>query len=75
MLEVTKKTEVTENIITDCPTVRRTNINLLLMIAAKYGWKICSHDITSAFLQSASIEREVFVKAPLERRIPGVVWK
>ena len=59
----------------DSPTVRKSNINVFLMCAARMRWKIKSSDVTSAFLQSTPIERDVFVKPPVERRVPGVLWK
>ena len=49
--------ENTENIQTDSPTVRKGNINIVLMLAARNQWTIRSQDVTSAFLQSAPIER------------------
>ena len=59
----------------DSPTVRKSNINILLMAAARNKWPVKSQDVSSAFLQSVPIERDVYVKPPKERRIPGVVWK
>ena len=60
---------------TDSPTVRKGNINFVLMISARNGWVVKSQDITAAFLQSVPIERDVFVRPPPERRVPGVIWK
>ena len=48
---------------------------MLLMIAATEKWTIKSSDVTSAFLQSVPLQRNVFVLPPKERRIPGVLWK
>ena len=46
------------------------------MAAAKEGWSVKASDITSAFLQSSSISREVFVRPPPEAGVaPGSVWK
>ena len=67
--------EDTENIQTDSPTIRKSNINILLMLASRNKWTIGSQDVTSAFLQSVQISRDVFVKPPLERRIKGMIWK
>ena len=36
---------------------------------------IRSRDISSAFLQSVPIERNVYVLPPKERRVPGILWK
>ena len=67
--------EETENIRKDSPTVRKDNIRLLLTVAAKEGWRLDSDDVQSAFLQTAPIEREVYVLPPKEKRIPGILWK
>ena len=67
--------EDTSDVQTDSPTVRKGNINFVLMISARNGWVVKSQDITAAFLQSVPIERDVFVRPPPERRVPGVIWK
>ena len=48
---------------------------MVLMLAARNRWKITSQDVTCAFLQSSAIQRDVFVRPPLEKRIPGTIWK
>ena len=60
---------------TDSPTVRKGNINFVLMISARNCWIVKSQDVTAAVLQSVPIGREVFVRPPPERRVPGVIWK
>ena len=67
--------EDTQDIRTDSPTVRKGNINILLVVAATEGWTITTSDVTAAFLQSGQIERDIFVKPPCERRVPGMIWK
>ena len=64
--------EDTENVQTDSPTIRKSNINILLKIAATNKWKIRSQDVSSAFLKSVPIEREVLVKPPMEIKEDGV---
>ena len=46
------------------------------MTVAK-GWKICSVDAKSAFLQGTNIEREVFVKPPKEfkGKFGKTIWR
>ena len=63
------------NIRTDSPTVRKGNIKILLTVAAKFGWKVKTSDVSSAFLQGADAPRDIFVTPPKERRVPGVLWK
>ena len=60
---------------TDSPTVRKGNIKILLAVAAKFGWKIKTSDVTAAFLQGAEAPRDIFVTPPKERRVPGILWK
>ena len=67
--------EETSDIRKDSPTVRRGNVKIFCAVAAKEGWNIKSIDGTSAFLQGAPIEREVFILPPKERRVPGLIWK
>ena len=59
----------------DLPTIRESNIKLVLSIAAVNGWKIKSSDVTAAFLQSIPIERDVYVLPPKEKRILGELCK
>ena len=55
--------------------MRKSNIKILLTIAATEEWDIKTSDVTAAFLQSVPIEREVLVKPPKERRVPGTIWR
>ena len=60
----------------DAPTVNKININLMLTEAVRQGWEINSSDIARAFLQTSSIERDVYVEPPREAGVPrGKVWK
>ena len=67
--------EDTGSIRTDSPTVKKSNIKLLLTVAATEGWDVKTSDVAAAFLQSVPIEREVLVKPPKEKRVPGMLWK
>ena len=67
--------EENKEIRTDSPTVQKNNINSLLVVAATEGWNITTSDVTAAFLQSEMIQRDVYIKPPPERRVPGVIWK
>ena len=64
-----------EHIRTDSPTANKVNIKLFYVIAICKGWIIRTADIKAAFLQGAEIERDVFVKPPVECRKEGVIWK
>ena len=66
----------TENVHTDAPTVNKINIKLMLIEAVRKGWQINTSDVTRAFLQTSEIDREVFVKPPIEAGLPeNKVWK
>ena len=67
--------EDTLDVQTDSPTVQKRIISVKLTMAARKKWVIKSQDNKSAFLQSVPKDRDVFVKRPVERRIPGVIWK
>ena len=67
--------EETTGVRKDSPTVRKGNIKIFVTIAAREGWQIMTSDVASAFLQGLEIDRDVFVLPPVERRIPGVLWK
>ena len=62
---------------TDSPTTSKASIRLILSIAASNKWVLHSLDFTNAFLQGASLEREVFLRPPpdVRERNPGVVWQ
>ena len=60
----------------DSPTVSKSGLNMLLIIAASKNWTIKTTDIKSAFLQSKDLDRNVYIKPPKEANVPeGVVWK
>ena len=45
------------------------------MTVATYDWDVRASDITSAFLQSGGIDREVYVRSPKEAHVgKGKVW-
>ena len=61
----------------DSPTVSRESLKMFVAIAANENFKICSMDITGAFLQADKLDRDVFLKPPLDIRKerPGILWK
>ena len=69
--------EVDKNhIATDSPTVAKYNIRMMLMAAEKEGWNVRASDVTSAFLQSGGIYRDVSVRPPKESGVEkGKVWR
>ena len=46
----------------------------MFSLAAQYGWQIITSDVTSAFLQSDKLDREVYVQPPADIRTPGKIW-
>ena len=67
--------EDTEDVRIDSPTVNKMNIKLFYLLALHFGWNIRTADVKAAFLQGSNIDRDVFVKPPKERRVPGIIWK
>ena len=64
-----------EDVQTDSPTVNKVNIKLFYILAAYYGWVLWSTDVKVAFLQSADLERDLYVRQPKEWCLPGILWK
>ena len=58
----------------DAPTVTKPCLRMAFIIASSNGWKIESLDITSAFLQSDKLLREVYIKPPADIRTTGIIW-
>ena len=67
--------ENTDGVRTDSPTIKKGNLKILLVVAAMKKWQLKSADISSAFLQSVPLEREVYALPPVERRVPGLLWQ
>ena len=58
------------NIPRESPTVNKISVKLLVTLAVSQGWDISSIDVERAFLQSDQIEREVYVRPPVEMNLP-----
>ena len=70
------KEENVKKIPKDAPTVNRININLMLSEVVRQGWEINSSDIAArAFLQTSSIERNVYVNPLREAGAPEVKFE
>ena len=59
----------------DSPTVTKLSLRIQFFLAAQFGWELVMADVTSAFLQSEELEREVFVKPPPDVAPPGILWR
>ena len=55
----------------------RDSLKTFIAVAANEGFRICSMDITGAFLQADKLDREVLLKPPLDVRKekPGILWR
>ena len=53
----------------------KESIKVFLAIAANEYFNIQSIDIKAAFLQSRSLDRDVFVEPPKDLKKEGVLWK
>ena len=67
--------QIVDNIQTDSPTVRKSSLRILFALAVQYGWKVKTADVTSAFLQSQPLNRDVYVKPPADIHVEGTLWK
>ena len=63
-----------EEMMSDSPTVSKQTLRIQFALAAQFGWEIVMADITSAFLQSDVLDREVYVQPPKDAAPPGVLW-
>jgi len=63
-------------IMSDSPTVSKGAMRVFLTVASSKRWKIKTTDIKSAFLQGKQLERDVYLKPPIESKTPdGLIWK
>ena len=65
----------TYNFQKDSPTVTKQTLRIVFSLAAQYGWEVITSDVTSAFLQSDKLDREVYVQPPSDVRKPGTIWR
>ena len=59
----------------DSPTVEKSTIRLFFAVCASRGWRFESLDIKSAFLQSTTLDRTIFIIPPRDIRKSGVIWR
>ena len=60
----------------DSPTVGKGAMRTVLAIAASMKWVIKTTDIKSAFLQGKELDREVYLRPPVESHTPSnIIWK
>ena len=65
----------TDKIQSDSPTCHKDSFKIFLCVAASYQWNLECTDVKSAFLQSKTFDREVFIEPPPEAKIPGYIWR
>ena len=59
---VVHRNQIVDNIQMDSPTFRKSSLRILFALAVQYEWKVKTADVTSAFLQSHPLDRDVYVK-------------
>ena len=57
------------------PTAVKSTVRTVLAITANEGWIIETIDMKAAFLQSRTINRNVYILPPPEARQDGMLWK
>ena len=67
--------EDSKNFHKDSPTCSKDCLRLMLIISSTYKWPVKSIDIRSAFLQGMRLQRNVFLKPPVEANTDGKIWK
>ena len=58
----------------DSPTVSKESFKLLMAVEVNEKFKLASVDIRAVFLQSRSLDRDVFMLPPPDIRKPGIMW-
>ena len=58
----------------DGPTVSKELFKILMAVAANNSFKLASVDIRAAFLQSITLDRDVFMKSPPDIKKEGIIW-
>ena len=58
----------------DSPTGTKEGLRLILCLITAKGWKIKSLDVKAAFLQGYPIDREIYIKPPIEANTTKL-WK
>ena len=48
---------------------------MLMAVGVNENFKLASVDIRAAFLQSRTLDRDVFILPPLDIQKPGVIWR
>ena len=59
----------------DSPTVSKESFKILMAISANSDFKLASVDIRAAFLQSRTLDQDVFMQPPADIKKPGIIWK
>ena len=67
--------ELNSNIFTDSPTCNKDSLRVVISLISSMNWVLNSFDVTAAFLQGKSLERDIFLKPPKEANSSGKVWK
>ena len=66
--------EEDENMDKDSPTCSKEGLRAVLMLIEHQGWKTMSMDISGAYLQGKTMQRDVYLEPPKEYR-NGNLWK
>ena len=56
-------------------TVSKESFKILMAVAANSNFKLASVDIRAAFLQSRTLDRDVFMQPPPDIRKQGIIWR
>ena len=59
----------------DSPTAMKESIKVFLALAANEEFDLQSVDIRAAFLQSRTLDRDVFMEPPKDLKEEGALWK
>ena len=72
---VSRGFEDEDQVPSDSPTAVKSTLRTVLAATANEGWIIDTIDIKAAFLQSRTINRNVYILLPPEARQDGIIWQ
>ena len=58
----------------DSPTCNRECLRLVFVVSSLMSWKLQSIDISAAFLQGGTLEREIYLRPPIDICPKSEVW-
>ena len=59
----------------DSPTGNKDSLRVVVSIISSMNWNINSFDVKAAFLQGKLLDRDIYLRPPVEAQTKGKLWK